>query len=98
MLGLWMGVPVITLAGDRPASRLGVSSLAYVGLDGFVASSPADYVRLARSWAENPGDLAIVRAGLRDRMRVALDKPAHDLVVELERAYESMCQRVAVPS
>ena len=98
MLGLWMGVPVITFAGDRPASRLGVSSLAYAGLEGFVATSPADYVRLAQAWAENPPDLAVVRAGLRDRMRAALDKPAHDLVAEVERAYESMCQRFAAPS
>lgn len=90
MLGLWMGVPVITLAGDRPAARLGVSSLAYAGLDGFVAATPEAYVQLARDWANDLTGLAAVRAGLRARMQAALSQPSQDLVAAVEHAFERM--------
>ena len=44
---LWMGVPVLTLAGDRRASRMGKCILSCLGLDGFVADSQAAYLDLA---------------------------------------------------
>lgn len=93
MLSLWMGVPAITWAGDRPAARLGVSSLAYAGQDGFVAHSASDYVELAKAWRANQTELAQVRAGLRDRMRAAMAQPTQDLVAAVEQAYENMRDR-----
>jgi predicted O-linked N-acetylglucosamine transferase (SPINDLY family) len=56
---LWMGRPVVSLAGDRHASRVGASLLSAVNRPGWIASTPEDYVaiaaRLARSRA--PEDL-----------------------------------------
>jgi predicted O-linked N-acetylglucosamine transferase (SPINDLY family) len=66
---LWMGVPVITLAGDRHMSRVGVSLLAAAGHSEWVATTPDDYVRIATSLAGDAGKLAGVRGALRDDLR-----------------------------
>jgi Glycosyl transferase family 41 len=42
---LWMGVPVITLAGERMISRQTAAMLHCVGLDSFVAENPARYLK-----------------------------------------------------
>jgi predicted O-linked N-acetylglucosamine transferase (SPINDLY family) len=41
---LWMGVPVVTLRGDRHAGRMVASLLTCLGLQELVAETPADYV------------------------------------------------------
>ncbi|MFX9081385.1 hypothetical protein ABTN40_20130, partial [Acinetobacter baumannii] len=48
---LWMGVPVVTLAGDRMISRIGISLLTAVGLDDLIAETRDDYVRIAATLA-----------------------------------------------
>jgi predicted O-linked N-acetylglucosamine transferase (SPINDLY family) len=69
MDSLWMGVPVITLAGRTAVGRAGVSILSNVGLPELIARTPDEYVTIARDWARDIARLATVRAGLRDRMR-----------------------------
>ena len=44
---LWMGVPVVTLAGSRHAGRVGMSLCQAVGLPELVAQDADDYVRIA---------------------------------------------------
>src|SRR5262249_23658437 len=44
---LWMGVPVITLPGERPVSRAGLSQLTNLGLPELIAQSDDDYLSLA---------------------------------------------------
>jgi len=62
---LWMGRPVVTLAGDRHASRVGVSLLTATGQPDCVAATTDDYVRIAAALATNPVALAARCAGLR---------------------------------
>jgi protein O-GlcNAc transferase len=62
---LWMGVPVVTLAGDRHASRVGVSLLTNAGHPEWIARSTDEYVRLARELAADPARLQAVRGQLR---------------------------------
>src|SRR6185295_5854353 len=50
---LLMGVPVVSLAGDRHASRVGATILHQVGLDECVATSEEDYVRIATGLASD---------------------------------------------
>lgn len=68
MDSLWMGVPVITVAGHTSVARGGVSILNNVGLPELIAKTPAEYVALAMRWANDLPGLATLRAGLRDRM------------------------------
>jgi predicted O-linked N-acetylglucosamine transferase (SPINDLY family) len=66
---LWMGVPVVSLAGDRHMSRVGVSLLAAAGHPELVASSVDEYVRIATELAKDSAKRAALRVGLRDDLR-----------------------------
>jgi predicted O-linked N-acetylglucosamine transferase (SPINDLY family) len=66
---LWMGRPVVTLAGDRHASRVGASLLNAVGHPEWIAETAADYVRIAAELAADRAALAGQCHGLRDTMR-----------------------------
>jgi protein O-GlcNAc transferase len=66
---LWMGVPTVTLEGDRMLSRQGAALLRAAGLDDWVASDLDGYVATALRHAGNPAALADLRRGLRDRVR-----------------------------
>ncbi|NLG18499.1 MAG: tetratricopeptide repeat protein [Fibrobacter sp.] len=65
---LWMGVPVITLRGDRHAGRMVACVLSMAGMPEFIAESADDYVRIAGKWAADVDGLLKTRAGLRERI------------------------------
>lgn len=75
---LWQSVPVVTLAGDRHAARVGVSLLTAVGIPELIARNADDYVRLAVELAGDPARLLHYRTTLRDRVRQSplCDAPA----------------------
>jgi protein O-GlcNAc transferase len=50
---LWMGVPVVTMTGERHAARVGESLLRRGGWDTWVANSPEEYVKTARELARS---------------------------------------------
>ena len=50
---LYMGLPVVTLAGSSGMSRAGVSILTNAGLPELIAATPDDYVRLAVALAKD---------------------------------------------
>ena len=64
----WMGVPVVSLAGNTAVARASLSLSANLGLSDLVAMSPADYVREAVALAGDRERLADLRAGLRHRL------------------------------
>lgn len=66
---LWMGVPTVTLEGDRMLSRQGAALLRAAGLDDWIASDLDSYVAIALRQALAPAGLAELRRGLRDRVR-----------------------------
>lgn len=65
---LWMGVPVITLIGDRHSARVGFDLLTRVGLEHFAAPDIDGYIRIAADLARDPGALTALRHGLRARV------------------------------
>jgi protein O-GlcNAc transferase len=76
---LHMGVPVVTLACDRHASRVGVSLLSAVGVQECIATSPDQYVQIAADLARDRARLARWRGDLRARLAASplCDAAAH---------------------
>lgn len=68
---MWMGVPVVTLAGGTHASRVGVSLLTNVGLPELITHDDDAYVKVAADLARDTTRLVALRTGLRDRMRAS---------------------------
>lgn len=87
---LWMGVPVVTLAGDRHAGRVGASLLGAVGLKSLITGSAADYADCAIALARAPTRLADLRAGLRDRVRASTLCDARGFARRIEAAFREM--------
>ncbi len=84
---LWMGVPVVTLAGEVFMGRLTGSLLNRLGLDQCITSSAADYVTAALQLAGDQEVLAKMRQGLRAQaVDTIFDAKSH--VSELEDAYK----------
>jgi FkbM family methyltransferase len=94
---LWMGVPVVTLAGRAHASRVGASLLARLGEPSLIADSPAAYVDAAVTLAAAPERLQALRATLRERMRRSgiTDGAefARHFAQALRRAWRIHCER-----
>lgn len=65
---LWMGVPVLTLAGDRFLARQGVGLLMNAGLTDWVANNAIDYVAKAVEKSRDLAGLASLRSGLRHQV------------------------------
>jgi predicted O-linked N-acetylglucosamine transferase (SPINDLY family) len=87
---LFMGVPVITLAGQQPVSRMGLSALATIGLPELAADSLERYVALATALAGDLPRLAELRRTLRPRMAASPMMDAAGYVADLEAAYRAM--------
>ncbi|MBI4659564.1 MAG: tetratricopeptide repeat protein [Verrucomicrobia bacterium] len=68
---LWMGVPVVSLAGRTAVSRGGLSLLSNVGLPEFVARTEDDYVRIAMELATDRPRREKLRDSLRARLQAS---------------------------
>ncbi|HEU5081163.1 MAG TPA: tetratricopeptide repeat protein [Opitutaceae bacterium] len=68
---LWMGLPVISLVGDRHSSRVGASLLQAIGHPEWSAPNAQAYVATAVKLASDRNALAQTRAGLRDEFRAS---------------------------
>src|SRR5262249_13943152 len=68
---LWMGVPVLSLAGGTHVSRAGVSILTSARLTEWIALTPEEYVAKATEMARRPKLLSDLRGSLRGRMRTS---------------------------
>jgi predicted O-linked N-acetylglucosamine transferase (SPINDLY family) len=97
---LWMGVPVVTLAGDRHAARVGASLLTAACHPEWIAASRPDYVRIAAGLAAAPELRARLRAGLREEMKQSalLDHPgqAARFAAAVRQAWAAWCETQAV--
>lgn len=68
---LWMGVPVVTLLGDRFGGRHSASHLNNVGLSNLIADDPKQYIEVAHVLASDLPALKVMREQLRNRMLVS---------------------------
>jgi predicted O-linked N-acetylglucosamine transferase (SPINDLY family) len=95
---LWMGVPVVTLAGDTHVSRAGLDVLTTVGLEALVTRTPDQYVRVAVDLARDRPRLNELRRTLRQRMRASPLCDAPGFTRRLEEAYRRMYHGPATPA
>jgi len=65
---LWMGVPVLTLAGNSFLSRQGVGLMMNAGLPEWIANDPDEYATLATKHSSDLNKLSQTRSTLRDRV------------------------------
>ena len=89
---LWMGVPVITLRGDRHAGRVGASLLTQIGLTDLIAHSIEEYVDIAVALADNSGRLDDLRRALRPRMAGSTMCDERAFAFKMEAAFRTMWQ------
>ncbi|MEO8037156.1 MAG: tetratricopeptide repeat protein [Betaproteobacteria bacterium] len=89
---LWMGVPVVTLAGDRHAARVGVSLLEGLGLADLVAGTADEYVAVAVRLAQDRRRREELRRTLRDTMASAPLLNVARFTRSLETGYRSIWQ------
>jgi len=92
-VALWMGVPVVTLAGRTSVSRVSASQLASLGLEDWIAESVEKYVELAVAKATDRPRLAQLRAELRGRMRRSSLTDGAGMARTLEETYRWMWRR-----
>lgn len=87
---LWMGLPVITLAGKTHVSRVGMSLVTHLGHSEWAVESEDAYVAKCRELADDLPALARMRVGLREKMRQSPLCDAPQFVKDLEIAYRAM--------
>ena len=90
---LWMGVPVVSLAGQTAVGRGGASILSNVGLPELVAHDAEQYVRIAVDLANDLPRLSELRATLRNRMQASPLMDAPRFARNVEAAYREMWRR-----
>ncbi|MGD9688643.1 MAG: tetratricopeptide repeat protein [Phycisphaerales bacterium] len=96
---LWMGVPVVSRAGDRHASRVGLSLLACVGHAEWCAERDDEYVRLAAALARGAAfDPASTGPALRAAVASSPLCDAPGFARRFEAAIEQMAGRAAAAS
>ena len=87
---LWMGVPVVSLAGSTAAGRAGRSILSNLGLSELATDDADKFVHLAASLAADLPRLAELRRTLRDRMRGSPMMDGVGFARNMEDAYRRM--------
>jgi predicted O-linked N-acetylglucosamine transferase (SPINDLY family) len=84
---LWMGVPVVTLAGTRSMSRSSASLLSSVGRPDLVAQNAEQFVTIAARLAAQGAWPAMARASLRERLMASPLMDESRFTCDLEDLY-----------
>ncbi len=85
-----MGVPVISLMGERFIGRMGGSLSSHAGLQSLTADTPGEFVERAVNLAHDLPRLRELRSTLRQRLKQSplCDGPAYAL--NMEEAFRTM--------
>jgi protein O-GlcNAc transferase len=93
---LWMGVPVVALAGHNFVSRMGSSFLTAAGMSDWVASGDEDYVGIAVAKARDRQALLALKQGLRQHLQLCaawnIDKYTRHFEEALRQMWTVHCQ------
>jgi predicted O-linked N-acetylglucosamine transferase (SPINDLY family) len=87
---LWVGVPIVTCAGNTFASRVAGSLLTAVDMPELIVTSLPEYEALALRLARSPRELSLLRDRLRRQRASAMLFDTPRFARSLEKAYQSM--------
>ena len=87
---LWAGIPVITLLGNRFASRMSASILTAIGLEELVTINLDDYKSLAVKLAYNKDHLSVIHQKLKENTSKTPLFDTWGFTMNLEKAYKSI--------
>lgn len=87
---LWMGVPVVTLAGRLPVQRIGASILTAARLPDFVAHTPEQYLKIALYLAAVVPKTPDLRQEIRRALAASPLMDEIGIVRDVENAYREM--------
>lgn len=90
---LWMGVPVVTLAGPTHVTRVSASILTNIGVSELIAESPEQYISLAIELANDQNRLQQYRRKLRSMMQESSLMDCEGFARKMEAAYRDIWQR-----
>ena len=91
---LWMGVPVVTLKGDRHSGRVGASILRRLDLDReLIAATQQEYVDLAVALSGDIPRLERMRKELRTRMAHSALCDASGFTEQVETSFRAMWRK-----
>ncbi len=90
---LWMGAPVISLAGQHQNGRVGLSILSQIEMSSFAVETPSEYIAKAVSVANRPDSLMKMRASMRSRMAESSLCDTKRFARDVETAYREMWRR-----
>ena len=91
---LWVGVPIISLAGRPPLGRIGESVMSNLGLADWIAYDEESYVNNAVKFASNLAELAKVRIEIRETMIKSALMDEKGFAIGVEKAYLYMWKLV----
>lgn len=66
---LWMGTPLLTLAGKTYVSRQGVAILSNLGLEDWIAKTQEEFIEKAKKAASEGARLSLLRGKLRETVK-----------------------------
>ncbi|WP_204250025.1 tetratricopeptide repeat protein [Rhodoferax koreense] len=87
---LYMGVPVVTLAGRPSVGRIGSAILHGLGRPEWIAATEAEYIDKVVALAQDPTRLALLRMMLRPQMQVSALMDEAAFARGVESAYREM--------
>ena len=85
-----MGVPVVTLAQESHASRVGASILTQLNQTALIANDELAFAEITQMLATDMDKLSKLREGLREQLKQSPLMDARRLASEMEAAYEKM--------
>ena len=90
--GLWMGVPVVTMRGDRFIAHNGETIAHNAGQSRWIAQDKNDYLEKAKFFASDLKVLAMIRSGLRAQVLSSALFDSKRFAINFEQAMDGMWQ------
>ena len=87
---VWMGVPAVTLASDRPVGRIGTSLMINLGLSNWVAKDEQEYEDKAVGFGQDIPTLIKIRESLRSTMEASPVMDEISFTRDVEYAFKGM--------